>query len=122
MAVCSERHKTLDESGRGWCSVPMWCNGLPAFCNDEAYGERLPTKIHTRWDGHTYAEDGRYAGYVPFLACPGHGGPTSRVFKDGDAWCAVMPDFINLQESPAGFGDTPAMAREELTWAIRKAA
>ena len=58
--------------------------------------------------------DGRYSGYVPRLACPRHGGPDSRVFKDGSAWCAVYSDFINLQESPAGFGDTPEEARAAL--------
>lgn len=26
--------------------------------------------------------------------------------KDGNAWMAARRDFINLQESPAGFGDT----------------
>lgn len=26
--------------------------------------------------------------------------------RDGNAWCATRYDFINLQESPAGFGDT----------------
>lgn len=26
--------------------------------------------------------------------------------RDGAAWCARMQDFKNLQESPAGFGDT----------------
>lgn len=36
------------------------------------------------------------------------------VFKDGDQWCATMADFINLQESPAGFGDTPAKAVQNL--------
>jgi hypothetical protein len=30
----------------------------------------------------------------------------ARVFKDGAAWCATRKDFDNLQESPAGFGDT----------------
>lgn len=25
---------------------------------------------------------------------------------DGDQWCATRADFMNLQESPAGFGDT----------------
>jgi hypothetical protein len=50
--------------------------------------------------------DGRYSGIVPGLACPIHGGPDVRTFMDGNAWCAVAPDFINLQESPAGFGET----------------
>lgn len=27
-------------------------------------------------------------------------------FRDGDKWCCVNGDFDNLQESPAGFGDT----------------
>jgi hypothetical protein len=38
---------------------------------------------------------------------------------DGDAWCATGAGFVNLQESPAGFGATPREAvkalREELT-------
>jgi len=29
-----------------------------------------------------------------------------RLGKDGSAWCATRNDFIDLQESPAGFGDT----------------
>ena len=33
-----------------------------------------------------------------------------RIFRDGDQWCAVTRDFINLQESEAGFGDTPEQA------------
>ena len=35
-------------------------------------------------------------------------------YMDGDKWCAVFGDFINLQESPAGFGDTFDEAFEEL--------
>lgn len=120
MAQCSGFHKNVNDLGIGKCSVPMWSMGGPAgFCDEPAYGDRGNPKIITRWDGHTYASDGKYAGYVPYLACPRHGGPTSRVFKDGSAWCAVMPNFINLQESPAGFGDTPEMAREELAWSVK---
>jgi hypothetical protein len=33
---------------------------------------------------------------------------------DGNAWCAVQSDFVNLQESPAGFGATPEEARAAL--------
>jgi len=33
-----------------------------------------------------------------------------RIFRDGNAWCAVEPHFQNLQESRAGFGDTPEEA------------
>ena len=108
--------ETLDEFGEGRCSVPMWCMGLPAgFCDEPAYGTRPECRmwrdVHS---GEMMREDLRYSGYVPHLACPMHGGPRVRTFKDGNAWCAVRPDFINLQESDAGFGDT----REEAIAAL----
>lgn len=28
------------------------------------------------------------------------------LFKDGESWCCVFGDFVDLQESPAGFGET----------------
>jgi ribosomal protein S5 len=37
-----------------------------------------------------------------------------RVYIDGDAWCAVFGDFIDLQASPAGFGLTAADAVRQL--------
>ena len=38
-----------------------------------------------------------------------------RVFVDGNQWCAVYhEDFINLQESPAGFGNSVAGAVADL--------
>ena len=42
--------------------------------------------------------------------------PASAVccFMDGDQWCCVFGDFINLQESPAGFGNTQIEALEDL--------
>lgn len=33
---------------------------------------------------------------------------------DGNQWCATGPGFTNLQESPAGFGDTKLQAMAEL--------
>ena len=36
------------------------------------------------------------------------------VFADGDQWCCTFSDFINLQESPAGFGSTLDGAFEDL--------
>ena len=63
MAVCGLRHKELDEDGKGKCSVPMWQGGVPAgFCNEIAFGEH---------EGRV----GSYSGWVPYLACYGHGGP-----------------------------------------------
>ena len=107
----SECHQKLDENGVGNCAVPMWCNGLPAgFCNEPAFGrqelgqERYGDWVRGRW----------YPGRCDGLACHAHGGPKSRVFKDGDKYCAVMPDFEDLVVSLAGFGDTPEKARAEL--------
>lgn len=51
----------------------------------------------------------------------GHPRPTVHpimVYADGNAWCAVPIDFVNLQESPAGFGDTMVDAIEQLCEAM----
>lgn len=115
----SKHHETLDEYGEGKCSVPMWSGGCPAgFCDKPAYGTRPPGVVRRRWDGFEYRDDGLYPGYVPALACPDHGGPSIRTFKDGNAWAAVHPDFRNLQESPAGFGDTPEEAIKALLTSV----
>ncbi len=37
-----------------------------------------------------------------------------RLFKDGDQWCCTYPDFVNLQESLAGFGETAFEAMANL--------
>lgn len=37
-----------------------------------------------------------------------------NVMLDGNAWCAYRDGFTNLQESIAGFGDTPQMAINDL--------
>ena len=76
MAVCSKHHKELDENGEGKCSVPMWQNGMPAgFCDEPAYGFPLPCETVRDYHGRKVRIDGGYSGYVPFLACPLHGGP-----------------------------------------------
>lgn len=116
MSALCQHHRELNEQGKGRCSVPMWCGGGPAgFCDCPAYGEQPPGKTIRRWDGYEYREDGLYAGYVPGLACIAHGGPKVRTFMDGNAWCAVRPDFANLQESHAGFGATKDAAIAELS-------
>lgn len=116
MSRCSERHLKLNEHGEGLCSVPMFdIGGDAGFCDRRAFGERPPgRKYRDAWTGETYRFDGLYNGYIPGLACPAHGGPNIRTFMDGDAWCAVRPDFINLQESPAGFGATREEAIKKL--------
>ena len=42
----------------------------------------------------------------------------AKLFKDGDMWCATGGNFINLQESPAGFGETCLKALAELCKAL----
>lgn len=37
-----------------------------------------------------------------------------KIFLDGDSWCAVHSDFVDLQESTAAFGDTPEEALRKL--------
>lgn len=37
---------------------------------------------------------------------------------DGDQWCATRTDFVNLQESPAGFGSTKLAAMAQLCYAL----
>jgi hypothetical protein len=44
-----------------------------------------------------------------------------HLFRDGNAWCAVGPEFLDLQRSPAGFGDTQAEAVWQLRAELRKA-
>lgn len=115
MSALSQHHRTLDENGEGKCSVPMWGGGCPeGFCDKPAYGEPPDGKTIRRWDGYEYREDGRYPGYVPGLACKAHGGPEFRTYIDGNKWCAVRPDFVDLQESESGWGDTSEQACADL--------
>ena len=37
-----------------------------------------------------------------------------RLYMDGDMWCATFDDFVDLQESEAGFGKTALEALAEL--------
>lgn len=37
-----------------------------------------------------------------------------NIFRDGDAWRATRADFVNLQESAAGFGSSPLEAMAAL--------
>lgn len=80
MGSLSEHHKKLNERGEGKCSVPMWCDGLPAgFCNDTAYSNHKGGKYynHPRTGDRIFV-NGAYGGYVPALACPAHGGQTKE--------------------------------------------
>lgn len=113
----------------GKCGVPMWMMGTPAgYCDRPAFGPQLPREV---------LRDGRgwITGNSPFCppgpCCPMHGGPNEGepiVFQDGlneqgrPMYCAVMPDFIDLQSSPAGFDSNGNVAIANLRAAIANAA
>lgn len=42
----------------------------------------------------------------------------ARLFMDGEQWCATREDFVDLQESPAGFGNTALEAMSGLCKAL----
>jgi hypothetical protein len=113
MSRLSTHHEVLT-NGVGKCSVPMWNPAPAGFCDQPAFGPRPAGKTHTRWDGYEYREDGRYAGYVPALACPAHGGPSLVVQQDGNTWMAALPGFTNLQECETGWGDSADAAKQDL--------
>lgn len=108
----------------GRCQVPMWMMGTPAgFCGKEAFGPQLPREIlrERGWRDEPYC-------FGP--CCPAHGGPKQGdpiVFQDGlteqgrPMWCAVMPGFVDLQESEAGFSGNPIQAVVNLRAAIASA-
>lgn len=82
MGSLSRHHEELTD-GVGKCSVPMWINGCPAgFCDAPAYGHRPEGEEWTDRFGRRHRLDGRYAGYVPALACPAHGGPEPEPLTD----------------------------------------
>lgn len=43
-----------------------------------------------------------------------HSGGHFGLFRDGNQWCATFGDFVNVQESQCGFGDTVLAAFAEL--------
>lgn len=109
----------------GKCRVPMFMMGGPAgYCDRRAFGPQLPFQL-LKGRGFPRQTD------VPYChghCCPNHGGPDEGaiiVFQDGTTpqgrplWCAVLPDFVNLQESPAGFSGDPSRAMTNLEHAIR---
>lgn len=109
------------------CRVPMWMGGLPSgHCGNPTFGPQLPREI--LWRERNWGR-----GDAPYCfgpCCPNHGGPKEGnpiIFQDGytqqgrQMWCAVMPDFINLQESPAGFSGDPIAAIASLNAALSAA-
>lgn len=113
----------------GKCRVPMWIMGTPAgLCGEPANGPQWPISL-LQYERPRGFGDG-VAPYCHGPCCPKHGGPRDGepiLFTDGTderghrMWCAVMPGFENLQESPAGFDVDPMRAIAKLTAAISRA-
>lgn len=109
------------------CRVPMWMGGCPSgHCDAPAFGPQYPLAYikHLKYWADRPA-------YCFGHACPDHDGPKEGdpiIFEDGTTpegrqmWCAVMPGFVNLQESPAGFSGDPVKAVANLRAEIAKAA
>lgn len=132
MSRISEHHRA--KCGvEGKCSRPMMSGYSECFCDEPAWGEQYSEREPSRGQSGKYAprhwplrdRNGYYPShlahlappYVSALACPAHGGPRAdqiRFVRDGDVWCAFMPDFINLAESVAGFGETQDLAEADL--------
>ena len=107
----------------GRCSVPMWSGGCPAgSCENHAFGLRPAGRVNRTVSGYEYRDDMLYAGYVPGLACPVHGGPKLVTAIDGNMWFAALPGFTNLQECETGWGVTEQIAVADLMQVLTNAA
>ena len=103
----------------------MFSGGSPAgFCDKPAFGHQLPWQVLRHERGMTNPP------YCHGHCCPAHGGPgegDTIFFVDGHGedgrpmWCAVMPGFVDLQESEAGFSTNPHEAKAALMRAMLKA-
>ena len=62
--------------------------------------------LAAKW-GCTDRDASNYADHVGFA-----------LFLDGDQWCATKQNFINVQESPVGFGPTAIDAAANLALAL----
>ena len=121
------KEKAADWHG-GHCRVPMWMGGSPSgFCAEEAFGPQYPRAYLAHLNGRYLIDSPAYC-FGP--CCPSHGGPKEDepiIFQDGlteqgrPMWCAVMPGFVDLQESEAGFSGNPVEAVRNLKAALAKA-
>jgi hypothetical protein len=90
-----------------------WEN-FPAYLIDHCEGDTI-SEVGLQRALADMLKDPKYTNPVSAIDARGQeAAPSYRIFKDGDKWCAVGPDFIDLQKSPAGFADTPGLALEQL--------
>lgn len=114
------------------CCCPMWMAGLPAgYCGEPAFGPQLPEAFYN-WRRIVVQNTGQIINGWPHVyghACPVHQGPAEGepiIFRDGTGangkpmYCAVMPGFVDLQESHAEFDQDPRKAVARLTKEVRR--
>lgn len=114
MSSTQKHHHELTD-GVGKCSVPMWMGGCPAgFCDAPAYGERPASKMYRNgWTGEMMRMDGRYNGYVPGLACEGHGGPKMPLHQgDPCIHCDTPHDDVPVGPCRGKASAPPTSSRE----------
>jgi hypothetical protein len=94
--------------------IALQC-GMPRSAQENANAAWAELGSRMGFDAMTVRPSGR--GYRFFSAEPVaiKTAQKPHVRLDGNQWCATMPGLINLQESNAGFGDTPAEAIADLT-------
>lgn len=111
MSYSSDHHRP--KAGvTGKCGVPMWSGGCPAgFCDKEAYSQ------------FSLRVDPKHTPYSAGLRCSAHGGADAlgiRINREGvgidgrSMFHAFRPDFVNLQESVSGFGQSIHLAACDL--------
>lgn len=107
MSRLSKHHEELT-NGVGKCSVPMWSGGCPSgFCDKPAYSGHRGGKyfVHPS-TGKRIFFNGAYGGYVPALACPGHGGKTKEEALNLCSYCSkCIADCDNNPKFGCGKGD-----------------
>jgi len=105
MSALWGHHRQLT-NGVGKCSVPMWMEGCPAgFCDAPAYGERPRSPEYRNAYGDRFRADGKYSGYVPGLACVGHGGPPPMHRFDPCIYCGSPHDEVKPGPCPRTLAD-----------------
>lgn len=111
--MTAEDLQTLLDTMKPVSMIMLQC-GTPRSAQENANAAwaRLGEKMG--FDPMTVRPNGRGDRFFSAEALPQKPLPKPHVRLDGSRWCATWPDFINLQESPAGFGNTPAEAIAEL--------
>ena len=86
--------------------------GTPSSQQENANAAWARLGVKMGFDPMTVQPNGHGDRFFSAVATAPKAKPHIRL--DGNQYCATYPDFINLQVSPAGFGDTPGEAAAAL--------